>query len=235
MRQIILDTETTGLSYQGGHRIIEIGCVELIDRQMTDNHFQHYINPQREIDSAATRVHGINTSMLVNKPLFADIAEEFIAYIEGAEVVIHNAPFDVGFLENEFKKADKKYKKIDKYCSITCSLEMARRLHPGQRNSLDALCKRYHVNNSLREFHGALLDAKILAEVYLAMTGGQESLFGSGSLKEKTIVDKQKSFAKNNVTEHRQSVIDPNQDELKEHQEYLEFLQKQSEKVEAWD
>lgn len=235
MRQIILDTETTGLSYQEGHRIIEIGCIELIDRQISDRHFHHYVNPERDIDIAASRIHGINKSMLVNKPLFADIAAEFISYIKGAEVIIHNAQFDVGFLENEFKKIDKKHKKISSYCDIICSLEIARRLHPGQRNSLDALCKRYHVNNSHRELHGALLDAKILAEVYLAMTGGQESLFGSGSLKEKEVNNKQKNFAKIPVSQQSQPVIEPNQDELAKHQEYLEFLHQQTEKAEGWD
>lgn len=232
MRQIILDTETTGLNYQEGHRIIEIGCIELIGRQITDKYFHHYLNPEREIDEAALRVHGINKTMLANKPLFADVAEKFIAYIEGADVIIHNASFDVGFLENELKKTGKKFQKLDKYCNIICSLEIARRIHPGQRNSLDALCKRYRVNNSHREFHGALLDAKILAEVYLAMTSGQDSLFGSSE--EKSIIKKSKKPVKINSSQS-QRVIAPSPDEMMKHQEYIEFLRQQSEKVESWE
>lgn len=177
MRQIILDTETTGLNPKEGHRIIEIGCVELVRRKFTGNNFHCYINPERQVDIGALKVHGLSNTFLADKPIFKDIYKEFIDYIDGAEVIIHNAPFDVGFLNHEFKLINKKEKLFASYCDVIDSLVMARKKHPGQRNSLDALCKRYHVDNSDRELHGALLDARILGQVYLAMTGGQESLF----------------------------------------------------------
>ncbi len=176
MRQIVLDTETTGLEASEGHRIIEIGCVELVNRRITGNTWHQYLQPDREIDAGAVEVHGITNESLVDKPRFADIAREFLAFIEGAELVIHNAPFDVGFLDHELKRLDGKTPPIARRCSIVDTLVMARRLHPGQRNSLDALCKRYSVDNSQRDLHGALLDAEILADVYLAMTGGQVTL-----------------------------------------------------------
>lgn len=177
MRQVILDTETTGLSPQEGHRIIEIGCVECVNRKFTGNNFQCYINPERKIDIGALRVHGINNTFLADKPCFKDIYNEFIDYIDGAEVIIHNASFDVGFLNHEFRLLNKANSLFESRCSVIDTLAMARRMHPGQRNSLDALCKRYHIDNSDRELHGALLDARILGQVYLAMTGGQRSLF----------------------------------------------------------
>ncbi|MEX2366863.1 MAG: DNA polymerase III subunit epsilon [Pseudohongiellaceae bacterium] len=176
MRQIVLDTETTGLDPAQGHKIIEIGCVELLNRKLTGNHLHYYINPNREVEAAALEVHGLSNEFLADKPVFADIADDFLAFIEGAELVIHNAPFDIGFLDHEFRALSKNYKAIGQYCSILDSLVMARKKHPGQKNSLDALCKRYFVDNSQRELHGALLDAEILADVYLMMTGGQSSL-----------------------------------------------------------
>lgn len=176
MRQIVLDTETTGLEASAGHRIIEIGCVELVNRRITGNTWHQYIQPDREIDAGAIEVHGITNESLADKPRFADIAGEFLAFIEGTELVIHNAPFDVGFLDHELKRLDRKTPPIAKRCSVVDTLVMARRQHPGQRNSLDALCKRYEIDNSQRELHGALLDAEILADVYLAMTGGQVTL-----------------------------------------------------------
>ncbi|UCC57004.1 MAG: DNA polymerase III subunit epsilon [Gammaproteobacteria bacterium] len=176
MRQIILDTETTGLEPSEGHRIIEIGCVELINRQITGNTWHQYIQPEREIDAGAIEVHGITNESLVDKPRFADIAGEFLEFIRDAELVIHNAPFDIGFLDHELKRLDSKMQPIAQRCSVVDTLVMARRKHPGQRNSLDALCKRYEIDNSQRELHGALLDAEILADVYLVMTGGQASL-----------------------------------------------------------
>lgn len=176
MRQIVLDTETTGLEPTQGHRIIEIGCVELVDRRFTRNNFHQYLQPDREIDQGAEQVHGITNEFLRDKPHFADIAEDFIDYVRGAELIIHNAPFDVGFLNHELGLWRKDAQPIDELCRITDTLVMARSLHPGQRNSLDALCKRYEVDNSQRELHGALLDAEILADVYLAMSGGQTSL-----------------------------------------------------------
>ena len=180
MRQIVLDTETTGLEVKQGHRIIEIGCVELLDRRLTGNNYHQFINPQREIDEGAQAVHGISMEQLKDKPVFADIAKEFFDYVDGCELIIHNAPFDVGFLDNEFALMGFDGR-ISGYCSIIDTLVMARSRHPGQKNNLDALCKRYEVDNAQRVLHGALLDAEILADVYLRMTGGQVSLFGEAN------------------------------------------------------
>lgn len=182
MRQIVLDTETTGLEPSEGHKIIEIGCVELIDRRLTGNHYHQYINPQREVDEGAIEVHGITNEFLEDKPYFEDIAQEFIDYIAGAELIIHNAAFDVGFINHELRQLDGSWSPVDQLCKITDTLKMARKMHPGQRNSLDALCKRYEVDNSQRDLHGALLDSEILADVYLAMTGGQSSLSLDGTV-----------------------------------------------------
>lgn len=176
MRQIILDTETTGLDPASGHRIIEIGCIELLDRKLTGNRFHVYLNPDREIDAGALEVHGLSTEFLADKPRFADIARDFLSYVEGAELIIHNAPFDVGFLNLELSLLGAEYRTIADYCEILDTLSMARKKHPGQRNSLDALCKRYGIDNQHRKLHGALLDAEILADVFLAMTGGQTTL-----------------------------------------------------------
>jgi len=176
MRQIILDTETTGLEPSDGHRIIEIGCVELVNRRITGNTYHQYIQPDRVIDAGAREVHGITDQFLADKPRFADITEEFLAFIRGAELIIHNAPFDVGFINHEFSLLGKSMAPLSDHCTIVDTLAIARRLHPGQRNNLDALCKRYQIDNSQRELHGALLDAEILADVYLAMTGGQATL-----------------------------------------------------------
>lgn len=175
-RQVVLDTETTGLEWTQDHRIIEVGCVELINRRPSGRHFHRYINPQREIDAGAMEVHGITSEFLEDKPVFELIAQDFLTFIAGAELVIHNAPFDVGFLNYEFNRLGQGEKVVDHHCRVTDTLLMARQLHPGQRNSLDALCKRYGVDNTQRTLHGALLDAEILAEVYLAMTGGQADL-----------------------------------------------------------
>jgi DNA polymerase-3 subunit epsilon len=175
MRQIILDTETTGLDPTQGHRIIEIGCVELIDRRPSGNHFHQYINPQRDIEDGALEVHGISSEFLQDKPVFADIVADLLEFVSGAELIIHNAPFDIGFLDGELSLLDRQDRMVD-HVSVLDTLELARDLHPGQRNSLDALCKRYEVDNSSRTLHGALLDAEILADVYLAMTGGQTDL-----------------------------------------------------------
>ena len=174
-RQIILDTETTGLSVEQGHRIIEIGCVEMKNRRPTGNNFHHYVNPQRAIDAGAQAVHGLSTEFLSTKPLFADVAQQLWDYLSGAELVIHNAPFDMGFLEMEFARLGFA-QKLSEVCTVTDTVAMARRLNPGQKANLDALCKRYNVDNSNRDLHGALLDARLLADVYLAMTGGQSRL-----------------------------------------------------------
>ena len=175
-RQIILDTETTGLETSEGHRIIEIGCVELIDRKYTHNNFHYYLNPDREIDAGAQEVHGISSQFLQDKPRFSEIKDQFFQYINGAELVIHNAAFDVGFIEAEYALVNGEPFDISAICTVVDSLQVARKLHPGQKNNLDSLCKRYYIDNSQRTLHGALLDAEILADVYLAMTGGQTSL-----------------------------------------------------------
>jgi len=180
MRQIVLDTETTGLEPSQGHRIIEIGCVELVNRRLTGNHYHQYIQPEREIDEGAIEVHGISNEFLMDKPVFADVVDDFLSFVKGAELVIHNAPFDVGFINHELQSVNQSFGRIEDHCTILDTLTLARKMHPGQKNSLDALCKRYDVDNSHRELHGALLDAEILADVYLLMTGGQTSLLLSG-------------------------------------------------------
>tara|TARA_R110001599_G_scaffold353512_1_gene593428 strand:- start:18320 stop:19048 length:729 start_codon:yes stop_codon:yes gene_type:complete len=176
VRQIVLDTETTGLEASQGHRIIEIGCVELENRRLTGNHYHQYINPQREIDQGAIEVHGITNEFLNDKPLFDKVVTDFIEFVRGAELIIHNAPFDLGFLDAELKRLPQQRDSMIDLCTVVDTLVMARAKHPGQRNNLDALCQRYDVDNSQRDLHGALLDAEILADVYLAMTGGQTAL-----------------------------------------------------------
>jgi DNA polymerase-3 subunit epsilon len=176
MRQVVVDTETTGLAPEEGHRVIEIGCVELLNRRLTSRRFHHYLQPDRVIDAAAMEVHGISDAFLADKPRFHDLADEFLNFIDGAELVIHNAPFDVGFLDHELGLLDPPRGQVMDRCTVLDTLALARELHPGQRNSLDALCKRYEVDNSHRDLHGALLDAEILADVYLCMTGGQTLL-----------------------------------------------------------
>ena len=176
MRQIVLDTETTGLSTAQGHRIIEIGCVELVDRRLTGREFHRFLNPDRDIDEGAERVHGISREDLEIAPRFPEIVDELLEYLKGAELVIHNASFDVGFLEHELNLMKHPQPKIEDHATVLDTLTLARKLHPGQRNSLDALCKRYEVDASRREVHGALIDSELLAMVYLAMTGGQAAL-----------------------------------------------------------
>ena len=180
MRQVVLDTETTGLEAHLGHRIIEIGCVELINRKFTGRTYHQYINPEREIDAEAEEVHGISLEFLADKPVFSQVAQEFFDFIRGSQLVIHNAPFDVGFMDHEFKWLDEasgsSFGRTEDHCLILDTLVMSRQMHPGSRHSLDALCKKYDIDNSHRELHGALLDAEILADVYLRMTGGQTDL-----------------------------------------------------------
>ncbi len=224
MRQIVLDTETTGLGAEAGHRIIEIGCVELIHRTLTGNHFHVYLNPQREIDDGAFRVHGISTQFLQDKPLFKDIVNQFMNFIEDSELIIHNAPFDVAFINVELSHCSWP-KLLKDHCNVLDTLVLAREKHPGQRNTLDALCKRYEIDNSKRSLHGALLDAEILALVYLAMTGGQGSLFSE--------LDVTNSIRKvTHVTETSLSSDSPvfaaNSEELKRHEEFVQFLMKRS-------
>ncbi|MDP3538912.1 MAG: DNA polymerase III subunit epsilon [Azonexus sp.] len=175
MRKVVLDTETTGLDPRSGHRIIEIACIEMINRRLTGRHLHKYTNPEREIDEGAQAVHGISLEFLADKPKFADIADEFLEFINGAELIIHNAPFDLGFLNAELRRLDRV--PVETICSgVTDTLRMAKDLHPGKRNSLDALCERYEIDNSSRTLHGALLDTELLADVFLAMTRGQNSL-----------------------------------------------------------
>ena len=182
MRQIVLDTETTGLEPSQGHRIIEIGCVELVNRKLTGRHYHQYINPMREIDQGAMEVHGISNEFLADKPVFEQVVADFIEFVQGAELVIHNAPFDIGFLDSELALLEGRFGKMSDHTSVIDTLVMARAMHPGQRNSLDALCRRYFVDNSARDLHGALLDSEILADVYLLMTGGQKTLsLGGGN------------------------------------------------------
>ncbi len=176
MRQIVLDTEPTGLDPAQGHKVIELGCVELVDRKLTGRHLHLYINPEREVEAGALEVHGITNEFLSDKPVFSAIVDKFIEFVSGAELIIHNAPFDISFLDHELAALKKDYQRMHQYCGVLDTLAMARKKHPGQKNSLDALCKRYEVDNSQRELHGALKDAEILADVYLLMTGGQSSL-----------------------------------------------------------
>lgn len=226
VRQIVLDTETTGLRPEEGHRIIEIGAIEIIDRRLTKNDRHIYINPERLIDEGAFKVHGISTQFLSDKPVFADIAEEFLAYIQGAELIIHNAPFDLNFLDHEYRWLNKSHAKIHEICGIIDTLAMARKRHAGQRNSLDALCKRYEINNTHRQLHGARLDALLLAEVFLRMTGGQNSLFENLMTSNIATATSQK-IAPTTIKEHENlQVILANEEETLAHKHYLEKMQK---------
>lgn len=226
MRQVILDTETTGLSPTEGHRVIEIGCVEMINRRLTDNRFHVYLNPDRKIDAGAIEVHGISNEFLADKPHFSDVVDDFIAFVRGAELVIHNAPFDVGFLNHELKSVGRENCKISEFCTVLDTLVLARKKHPGQRNSLDALCKRYGIDNSHRQLHGALLDAEILSEVYLMMTGGQTSLLlGDGSDEKE---DGEFEIIRLPKERPELKVIRCNGRELEAHDERLKFLDEQS-------
>jgi DNA polymerase-3 subunit epsilon len=228
-RIVVLDTETTGLNPQEGHRIIEIGCVELINRRLTGHRFQVYINPDRLIDAGAIEVHGISNQFLEDKPRFQDIADDFITFIRGAELVIHNAPFDVGFINHEFSLLKASTTKIEDYSSVFDTLTYARKKHPGQRNSLDALCKRYGIDNSHRELHGALLDAEILADVFLLMTGGQFSLLDEdpGSIEHQ---QKKGQETKRQLADDRPAltIIRCNDEELLAHQLRIEDIEKAS-------
>lgn len=224
MRQIVLDTETTGLEPSDGHRIIEIGCVEMIDRRLTGNNFHQYLQPDREIDEGAMEVHGITPEFLADKPRFADIMPDLIEYLSGAELIIHNAPFDVGFLNHELRLSDSEAS-IDGICGVTDTLVMARKMHPGQRNSLDALCKRYDINNTHRELHGALLDSEILADVYLAMTGGQTALLLDSGESDEIASGEDDLLARSSAaTGVELKVIRASDDELAQHERKLEQI-----------
>jgi len=226
MRQIVLDTETTGLETAHGHRVIEIGCVEMVNRRLTGNNYHQYIQPERDIDEGALQVHGITPEFLADKPKFSDVADELMAYLGNAELIIHNAPFDIGFLNYELQMVRGESFDLTTQCEVLDTLAMARQMHPGVRNSLDALCKRYTVDNSGRELHGALLDSEILADVYLAMTGGQSSL----SLDASEEMGRMNKSTINRIDSNRPPLplIKPTDDELTAHQAYLDKLEKET-------
>jgi len=226
MRQIVLDTETTGLEVSRGHRIIEIGCVEMVNRRLTGNNYHQYIQPERDIDEGALQVHGITQEFLADKPKFADISDELLAYLGDAELIIHNAPFDIGFLNYELQMVRGEHFDLTGQCEVLDTLAMARQMHPGVRNSLDALCKRYEVDNTSRELHGALLDSEILADVYLGMTGGQSNL----SLDASDEIGRINRTTINRIDSDRPAlpVIMPTEDELTDHQQYLDKLEKET-------
>ncbi|MCP5160460.1 MAG: DNA polymerase III subunit epsilon [Hahellaceae bacterium] len=229
MRQVVLDTETTGINISDGNRIIEIGCVEVVDRKLTGNHFHCYINPQRLVEEGALAVHGLTDEFLSDKPLFKEVATPFLEFVKGAELVIHNAAFDIGFINHEFALLGESWGTVADYCSVLDTLAMARKKHPGQKNNLDALCKRYGVDNSGRDFHGALLDAEILADVYLAMTGGQTAL----SLEGESEGDgpQTSEIIRLVPSKFNLRVIRANNDELAAHQERLKAIEKSAGKV----
>jgi DNA polymerase III subunit epsilon len=239
MRQVVLDTETTGLEVEQQHRVIEIGCVEMFNRRLTGRRFHRYLNPERDIDEGAQAVHGLSREQLSKEPTFAQIHAEFLEFVQGAELVIHNAPFDVAFLDAEFGRLGVKAAvpaaplKVTDFCRVLDTLALARQMHPGQRNSLDALCKRYSVDNSHREYHGALLDARILAEVYLAMTGGQATF----TLSEES--DTARSRARAAAPQRfshgvRIVVVKASEEELAAHEHALALLDKASRGNTVW-
>jgi DNA polymerase-3 subunit epsilon len=234
MRQIVLDTETTGLEVSQGHRVIEIGGVELVDRRLTGRHFHRYLNPERDIDDGAFEVHGLSRAFLSDKPRFADVAEEFLAFVGDAELIIHNAPFDVAFLDQELARIPGAPRGLASVCRITDSLALARHKHPGQKNSLDALCRRYQVDNSARQLHGALLDAEILADVYLAMTGGQTQLFGAegvGAAEQSAALASGRRLAADRPPLR---VVRATLDELESHERQLDLLDKRARNGSVW-
>jgi len=226
MRQVVLDTETTGINPLSGHRIIEIGCVELVDRKLTGKHYHVYINPRRVVEEEAIGVHGITNEFLEDKPIFESVAQEFYEFIKGSELVIHNAEFDVGFINHEFSLMGGLIKPVEEYCGVLDTLAMARKKHPGQKNNLNALCSRYGIDTSHRTLHGALLDAEILADVYLLLSGGQSAL----------LLDKDDGggvSAIQRISSERQalSVIKANDFELEAHNKYMANLGKNTEVV----
>jgi DNA polymerase-3 subunit epsilon len=234
VRQIILDTETTGLETRDGHKIIEIGCVELIDRRLTGNHFHYYLNPDRHIDAGALEVHGISAEFLSDKPRFYQIVDQLMAYLKGAELVIHNASFDIGFLNHELSSLRRNdWGLITDHCTVLDTLALARTKHPGQRLSLDALCKKYGISNAHRKLHGALLDAQLLAEVYLALTSGQESLLFHEKESDSEL-DSNNIEAKINRQALRLAVVKADSDESQAHNDYISLLEKLSNDKAVW-
>jgi DNA polymerase III subunit epsilon len=231
MRQIVLDTETTGLEVEQQHRIVEIGCVELVHRRLTGRSFHRYLNPERDIDEGAQQVHGLSRERLAKEPRFCDVHAELLEFVRDAELIIHNAPFDVAFLNAEFARVEAR--KVDDVCRILDTLALARQMHPGQRNNLDALCKRYSVDNSHREYHGALLDARILAEVYLAMTGGQAK-FSLSEESETARSRARRAAPIRSAQGVRIAVILPTALELAAHEHVLALLDKASDGNTVW-
>ena len=226
VRQVILDTETTGLDPRDGHRIIEIGGIEMVGRRMTDSHWHRYLNPDRDSDEGALKVHGLTRDFLADKPRFEDVVQDFLDFIADAEVIIHNAPFDVGFLDAELARLGRPG--LAEHCaSITDSLRMAREMHPGKRNSLDVLCERYGISNQHRVLHGALLDAGLLAEVYLAMTRGQDSL-------EMALSDTTTTVSSERVAADRLIVLRASAEEIAAHEGLLDGLEKQNKAPPVW-
>lgn len=231
MRQVVLDTETTGLEPHLGHRIIEIGCVEVVNRRATGRHFHEYLNPEREIDAGAAAVHGMTLAKLADKPKFREVTERLLEFIDGAELVIHNAPFDLAFLDAELARwagvAGADPIKVRARCGVLDTLALAREMHPGQRNGLDALCKRYSIDNSHRQLHGALLDARILLDVYLAMTGGQSALALDEAVRV-TAPAKSVTAVGNPVISAPLRVVQASTEERQAHEEMMKLISKAS-------
>jgi len=221
-RQIVLDTETTGLEPSQGHKIIEIGCVEMVNRRLTGNNYHQFLQPDREIDEGAQAVHGISNEFLADKPRFADVVRDFIDYLDGAELIIHNAPFDVGFINHELKLVGEEYGNVATYCTVIDTLVMARKMRPGKKNNLDILCKEYDVNNAHRELHGALLDAELLSEVYLRMTGGQSALLLDDEVNDTAAANS----ATRKLSSNRKpiKIIQATDDELQAHKAIIEKM-----------
>jgi DNA polymerase-3 subunit epsilon len=230
MRQVVLDTETTGLEVEQDHRVIEIGCVELFNRRLTGRSFHRYLNPERDIDEGALEVHGLSREQLAKEPKFAEIRGEFLEFVRDAELIIHNAAFDVAFLDAELARAGDSA--LGSICRVLCSLTLARQMHPGQRNSLDALCRRYSVDNSHRDYHGALLDARLLAEVYLAMTGGQATFVLGADVDPVRI--RARTDASRPVDGWRVVVVRASEEEMGAHEHVLAVLDKASAGKTVW-
>jgi DNA polymerase-3 subunit epsilon len=227
MRQIVLDTETTGFDPKSGNRLVEIGCIEMVDRKFTGRTYHQYINPEREVEEGAFAVHGISDEFLADKPTFAEIAYEFCEFVQGAELIIHNAPFDMGFLDYQLRQMGSSFAPLGNFCTVIDTLALARSMHPGQRNSLDALCKRYGIDNSHRELHGALLDSEILADVYLLMTGGQKG-FALDDDEDNSANHRNLSAVKLDELAPALRLIKASAAEIQSHDAYLQFLEKKS-------
>ena len=233
-RQILLDTETTGLDPKSGHRVIEIGCVEIVNRKFTGSEFHTYLNPEREIDEEAEKIHGLSFEFLSDKPKFHEVLDEFLEYIKDSELLIHNAPFDIGFINHEIKLHSKKGPFVETIVDkITDTLQIAREKHPGQRNSLDALAQRYEIGGYDRSYHGAILDSKILGDVYLAMTGGQSDLFQANAANQKSAVAETKSDV-SSIKDAKIVLTSISEDEEKRNLDYLKNMQEETGVEPVW-